>query len=65
MYEKVTELVSEDMPQLYGKSITTISYNNGNLYYNIITSRSAIVVLYLLNKTPINTLLLELVQNRF
>ena len=66
IYREVTELLPKDTPQKCGKSASTISYyNTNNLYHNIITGRSAIGVLYLLNKTPINTLLLELAQNRF
>jgi len=54
IHGEVTELLPEDVSQPCGKSVTTISYYDANLYYNIITDRSVTGVLCLLNKTPID-----------
>ena len=54
IYGEVTELLPEDAPRPLGKSVTTISYHDANLYHNVITGRSVTGVLHLLNKTPID-----------
>ena len=54
IYGEVTELLPEDAPQPLGKSVTTISYHDANLYHNVITGRSVTGVLHFLNKTPID-----------
>ena len=54
IYREVTELLPKDIPQLLRKSITTISCQDTNLFYNVITSRSITGILYFFNKTPIS-----------
>ena len=54
IYGKVLEILQDDAPPFLGKCITTISYHDANLFYNIITSRSIIGTLHFLNKAPID-----------
>ena len=54
VHDKVKELIPHDAPALLGKYVVTVIYHDANLHHNVITSRSVIGVLDMLNKTPVD-----------
>jgi hypothetical protein len=54
VYGKVEELIPRDTPKPLGKSVTTITYTDANLYHNMLTGRSVTGILHLCNQTLID-----------
>jgi hypothetical protein len=54
IYGNAGEAVPKDAPESLGKPVTTIHYQDANLYHDIITGRSVTAILHFLNKFPIN-----------
>ena len=54
VYGNVRELVPKDAPEPLGKSVTTTTYVDANLYHCLITGRAATGILHLVNGTPID-----------
>jgi hypothetical protein len=50
----VEEVIPTDAPKPLGKPVTTTSYQDANLYHDIITGRSVTAVLHFLNKFPVD-----------
>jgi hypothetical protein len=54
-YESAEELIPDDLPRPLGKEVQTTTFDmDANLYHDLISGRSVIGVLHLLNKTPID-----------
>ena len=53
VYGNVEELIPDDMPTLHGNPVVTTTYEDANLYHDLITGRSLTGVLHLVNQTPI------------
>ena len=49
VYGKVEELLPKDAPKPLGKSVTTVTYKDANLYHDMLTGRSVTGVLHLCN----------------
>ena len=54
VYGNVKELIPENLPTPLGKSVVTTTYEDANLYHDLITGRSVTGVLHLVNKTPVD-----------
>jgi hypothetical protein len=54
VYGDVEELVPRDVPKPLGKTITTVTYKDANLYHDMLTGRSVTGVLHLCNQTLID-----------
>jgi len=54
VYGDVKEVIPDDMPVPLGKSVTTTSYKDANLYHDLLTGRSVTGILHFLNGTPID-----------
>ena len=54
IYGDVKEVIPTDAPKPLGKPVTTTSYQDANLYHDIITGRSVTAVLHFLNKFPVD-----------
>jgi hypothetical protein len=50
----VQELLPIDSPKPLGKTVTTITYTDANLYHNILTGRSVTGILHMCNQTLID-----------
>jgi hypothetical protein len=53
-YENVSEELPHDMPIPKGKVMRTTTYEDANLYHDMVTGRSVTGILHLLNQTPIH-----------
>jgi hypothetical protein len=54
VYGKVEELIPRDAPKPLGKSVTTVTYTDANLYHDMLTGRSVTGILHLCNQTLID-----------
>ena len=54
IYGNVLEEIPKGAPEPLGKSVTTTTFLNANLLYDLITGRSVTVVLHFFNLTPGN-----------
>ena len=54
VYGKVTELIPHDAPKPLGKEVVTITYEDANLYHDLLTGRAVTGVLHMINGTPID-----------
>jgi hypothetical protein len=54
IYGNVTELTSKGAPRPLGKSVTTTTYTDANLYHDMLTGRSVTGILHLSNQTSID-----------
>jgi hypothetical protein len=54
VYGHVKELTPRDAPRPLGKAVTTITYSDANLYYDMLTGRSVSGILHLCNQTLID-----------
>jgi hypothetical protein len=53
VYGNVNELVPQDAPEPLGKAVVITTYEDANLYHDLITGRAVTGVFHLLNQTPI------------
>ena len=56
VYGYVHELIPSDIPEPLGNYVTTITYCNPNLFHDLLTRRSVMGILHLLNRTLIDYL---------
>ena len=54
IYGKVTELIPHDAPRPLGKEVVTITYEDANLYHDLVTGRAVTGVLHMINGTPVD-----------
>ena len=54
VYGEVKELIPMDIPEPLGNFVTTVTYGDTNLFHDLITGKSVIGILHLLNQTPID-----------
>ena len=54
VYGQVTEQLPHDMPEPLGKPVVTTTYEDANLYHDLLTGRSLTGVLHLVNQTPVD-----------
>jgi hypothetical protein len=54
VYGNVQEVLPRDAPKPLGKTETTITYTDANLYHNIRTGRSVAGILHMCNQTLID-----------
>jgi hypothetical protein len=54
VYGNVVELVPEDAPEPLGKHVVTTTYEDANLFHDVVTGRAVTGVLHLLNGTPVD-----------
>ena len=54
MYGKVKEQIPHDNPELLSKEVVTMTYEDANLYHDMLTGRAVTGILHLLNGTPID-----------
>ena len=54
MYGDVQEAVPHDVPTPLGKEVITITYEDINLYHDMITGHAVTGILHLINGTPID-----------
>ena len=54
VYGDVNELIPNDIPEPLGNYVTTITYCDANLFHDLLTGRSVMGILHLLNRTPID-----------
>jgi hypothetical protein len=54
VYGNVQELLPRDAPKPLGKTVTTITYTDADLYHNILTGRSVTGILHMCNHTLID-----------
>jgi hypothetical protein len=54
VYGKVEELLPKDAPKPLGKPVTTVTYNDANLYHDMLTGRSVTGILHLCNQTLVD-----------
>jgi hypothetical protein len=54
VYGYVEEVLPKDLPKPLGKSVTTITYKDANLYHDIMTGRSVTGILHFCNQTLID-----------
>jgi hypothetical protein len=54
VYGKVEELLPKDAPKPLGKTVTTITYTDVNLYHDMLTGRSVTGILHLCDQTLID-----------
>ena len=53
-YPGAREEIPNDIPKPLGKGVVTTSYVDANLYHDLISGRSVMGILHMINKTPIN-----------
>ena len=53
-YPSAKEEIPKDIPKPLGKGVVTTSYIDANLYHDLISGRSVMGILHMINKTPIN-----------
>jgi hypothetical protein len=54
VYGKVQELMPHDMAEPLGNEVITITYEDANLYHNMITGRAVTGILHMLNGMPVD-----------
>ena len=54
VYGKGKEIIPKDAPVPLGKPVTMTHYYDANLYHDMVTGRSVIGVIHLINRTPID-----------
>jgi hypothetical protein len=54
VYGNVEELIPRDAPKPLGKSVTTVTYTDANLYHDLLTGRSVTGILHFCNQTLID-----------
>jgi hypothetical protein len=54
VYSNVNELIPKYSPKPLGKPVTTITYTDANLYYDMLTGRSITGILHLCNQTLVD-----------
>ena len=54
VYSKVKELIPMDILEPLGNFVTIVTYGDANLFHDLITGRSVMGILHLLNQTPID-----------
>jgi hypothetical protein len=54
VYGEVKEIFPHDMPEPLGKEVVTITYEDANLYHDMITGRAVTGILHMLNGTPVD-----------
>jgi len=54
VYDKVKELIPDDIPTPLGKEVVTTTYVDANLYHDLITGQAATGILHLVNGTPVD-----------
>jgi hypothetical protein len=54
VYGNVEELLPKDAPKPLGKAVTTVTYNDANLYHDMLTGRSVTGALHLCNQTLVD-----------
>jgi hypothetical protein len=52
IYEGAREIIPREIPEPLGKSIVLTTYVDANLYHDMITGRSVMGILHLVNQTP-------------
>ena len=53
-YGNISEVVSADMPEPLGKTVTLTHYVDANLFHDALTGRSVTGILHMANATPID-----------
>jgi hypothetical protein len=53
VYGDVSELIPQDAPVPLGKAVVTTTYEDANLYHDLLTGRAVTGILHLVNGTPI------------
>ena len=54
VYGNVEELIPGDAPKPLGRSVTTVTYTDANLYHDLLTGRSVTGILHFCNQTLID-----------
>jgi hypothetical protein len=54
VYGRVHELLPPDMPEPLGQEVMTITYEDANLYHDMLTGRAVTGVLHMINGTPVD-----------
>ena len=54
VYKGATEVIPENLPEPKGNYVRLTTYEDANLYHDMLTGRSVTVILHFLNKTPID-----------
>jgi hypothetical protein len=54
VYGNVEEQVPHDIPEPLGKTVVSLTYEDANLYHDMITGRAVTGILHLLNGTPVD-----------
>jgi len=54
VYGKVTEEIPKDIPEPLGKPVITTTYEDANLYHDLITGCATTGILHMLNKMPLD-----------
>jgi hypothetical protein len=55
VYGKVTEQIPADIPKPLGKTVVLTCYVDANLVHDMVTGRSAMGILHMLNQTPVDS----------
>ena len=53
VYGKVQELIPEDLPTPLGLPVITTTYEDANLYHDLVTGRAVTGILHFVNGTPV------------
>ena len=54
VYGDVQEQIPHDAPEPLGKEVITITYEDVNLYHDMITGRAVAGILHMINDTPVD-----------